>query len=71
MQALCRDPQTGLEPWVGLIVGPYDQALESPSSRTQAGGYTLEGAHRLVVAADSVPTWINLCLTGRHLWAQV
>jgi hypothetical protein len=31
-QALCRDPATGLEPWVGAIVGPYDQALESAVS---------------------------------------
>lgn len=29
-QALCRDADTGLEPWVGAIVGPYDQALPSP-----------------------------------------
>jgi hypothetical protein len=28
-QALCRDPDSGLEPWVGAIVGPYDQALPS------------------------------------------
>lgn len=34
-QALCRDASTGLEPWVGLIVGPYDQALESPASQHQ------------------------------------
>ena len=31
-QALCRDAGTGLEPWVGAIVGPYDQALPSPAS---------------------------------------
>ena len=34
-QSLCRDENTGLEPWVGAIVGPYDQALPSPMSRIQ------------------------------------
>ncbi|EFN57719.1 expressed protein [Chlorella variabilis] len=34
-QALCRDAATGLEPWVGAIVGPYDQGLESASSQMQ------------------------------------
>lgn len=34
-QALCRDASTGLEPWVGLIVGPYDTHLESPVSQHQ------------------------------------
>lgn len=34
-QALCRDAATGLEPWVGLIMSPYDQALETPASRSQ------------------------------------
>lgn len=29
-QALYRDPTSGLEPWVGAIVGPYHQGLESP-----------------------------------------
>ncbi|KAL4859895.1 putative dolichyl-diphosphooligosaccharide--protein glycosyltransferase subunit 3B [Chlorella vulgaris] len=32
-QALCRDAASGLEPWVGAIVGPYDQGLESAVSR--------------------------------------
>jgi len=34
-QALCRDATTGLEPWVGAIVGPYDQQLPTAASRTQ------------------------------------
>jgi protein MYSM1 len=34
-QALCRDTTTGLEPWVGAIVGPYDQQLPTAASRTQ------------------------------------
>jgi SHAQKYF class myb-like DNA-binding protein len=34
-QALCRDVSTGLEPWVGAIVGPYDQQLPTAASRTQ------------------------------------
>ena len=34
-QALCRDPATGLEPWIGAIVGPYDQMLPSAASLTQ------------------------------------
>ena len=29
-QALCRDAATGLEPWVGAIVGPYDDRLPTP-----------------------------------------
>ena len=29
-QALCRDNTTGLEPWVGIIMGPYDQRLPTP-----------------------------------------
>ena len=28
-QTLCRHQASGLEPWVGAIVSPYDQALES------------------------------------------
>lgn len=32
-QALYRDPSSGLEPWVGAIVGPYHQGLESPVSK--------------------------------------
>lgn len=34
-QALCRDPATGLEPWIGAIVGPYDQHLPTAASQTQ------------------------------------
>lgn len=34
-QALCRDTGTGLEPWVGLIVSPYDQDLPSCTSAHQ------------------------------------
>lgn len=29
-QALCRDQTTGLEPWVGAIMGPYDDQLPTP-----------------------------------------
>jgi proteasome lid subunit RPN8/RPN11 len=34
-QALCRSERSGLEPWVGAIVGPYDQALPSGASGVQ------------------------------------
>lgn len=34
-QALCRLEHSGLEPWVGAIVGPYDQALPSTTSGMQ------------------------------------
>jgi len=34
-QALCRDQVTGLEPWVGAIVGPYGETLPSSASQTQ------------------------------------
>jgi proteasome lid subunit RPN8/RPN11 len=44
-QALARDAASGLEPWVGVIVGPYAEALPSPASqvcvwvtRTRGGG---------------------------------
>lgn len=36
-QALCRDAATGLEPWVGAIVGPYDQGLESAVGGSAVG----------------------------------
>lgn len=29
-QALCRDSNTQLEPWVGIIISPYDQQLPTP-----------------------------------------
>ena len=34
-QALCREPVTGLEPWVGAIISPYDQALPTEASDIQ------------------------------------
>ena len=34
-QALCRDSSTGLEPWVGAIVGPYAQHLPTAASQLQ------------------------------------
>lgn len=33
-QALCSDAGSGLEPWVGAIVGPYDDQLPTPVSET-------------------------------------
>lgn len=34
-QALFRDAETGAEPFVGFIVGPYDLRLPSPASKVQ------------------------------------
>ena len=34
-QALFRDAASGLEPFVGFVVGPYDLRLPSPASRLQ------------------------------------
>ena len=34
-QALCRLEPSGLEPWVGAIVSPYDQALPTSQSGLQ------------------------------------
>lgn len=34
-QALCREPTTGLEPWVGAIISPYDQSLPTEASDIQ------------------------------------
>eukprot|EP00887_Chlorella_sp_A99_P000761 scaffold5.g761.t1 len=34
-QALCACPASGLEPWVGAIVGPYDTELRGTASKIQ------------------------------------
>lgn len=35
-QAFAADKSTGLEPWVGMIIGPYDEQLPTPASHVQA-----------------------------------
>jgi SHAQKYF class myb-like DNA-binding protein len=61
-QALCRDVSTGLEPWVGLIVSPYDQDLPSCTSAHQLWVVKMVGkeltafnVRASVVDGDSVP----------------
>ena len=42
-QALCRDLTTELEPWVGLIVSPYDPDQPSPTSSHQLWVVRMQG----------------------------
>lgn len=59
-QALYRDPSSNLEPWVGAIVGPYHQGLESPVSL---------GAHLLWLGCVGQGTDRRLVGTRGCVWA--